>query len=427
MSSGKTKFKLFIHCILIFKVVKYGGANGLKQIKGNGKSKAELHATLREAVQGRDKSSNNPVLGTDINHFKRTLDLFKCSPDYAEEIVNTVREPLVVLNKNLQIITANKAFYQTFNLLPEKLENHPFCELGTGELNVPKFKKLLQKVFKNGISFDNFELEYNIPHLGKRILLLNARKLYRQINATQTILLAIEDVTKQRNLEKQKDEFASIIMHELKTPVSTINGYLQLLQAHLSKHNDKRLLKYTDTMREQVRRLTSLINSLLDSSRIRAVGFDYHKEIFDINELISQTIKDVQKISETHKIVREGKIIKYVSGDKERIAQVLTNLLINAIRYSPNAHKVIIRTSLKDNKVIISVEDFGTGISKIDQKKVFERFFRPNGSSRETFYGVGLGLDISSQIVHHHKGKIWVESIEGKGTQFNFSLPVHRI
>lgn len=413
----------------------------MTQKRRNSNKKVELPATLKEAVQGRDEPSNSSILGIDINHFKHTLDLFKYSLDYAEAIVNTVREPLVILNKDLQVITANQAFYQTFELLPEKLENRPFYELGGGELNIPKFKKLLQKVLTKGTSFDNFEIEYLVPNIGKRILLLNARKFYRQINATQTILLAIEDVTKIRNYEKQKDEFASIIMHELKTPVSTISGYLQLLQGHLSKRNDTKLLGYTNTMEEQVKRLTSLINGLLNSSKIRAVGFDYHKGIFDINDLISQTINDVQKTSDTHTITQVGKVIRYVRGDKDRIAQVLINLLINAIRYSPNANKVVVRTALKEDKVIISVEDFGIGISKIYQKKVFERFFRLNdpnerssstneqssSTNKETFYGVGLGLDISSQIVHHHKGKIWVESTKGKGAQFNFSLPIHQV
>src|SRR5581483_8030719 len=108
-----------------------------------------------------------------------------------------------------------------------------------GGLNVPKFRNLLHRVLTKGNSFNDFEIEYNVPKKGKRILLLNARKFYRQINATQTILLAIEDVTKSRYYEKQKDEFASVIIHELKTPVSTISGYLQLLQAHLSKRDDK--------------------------------------------------------------------------------------------------------------------------------------------------------------------------------------------
>lgn len=390
------------------------------------RKKRELPATLKEAVQGRDDASNNSILGIDINHFKHTLDLFKYSLDYAEAIVNTVREPLVILNKDLQVITANNAFYQTFELLPEKLENRPFYELGGGELNIPKFKKLLQRVLTKGTSFENFEIEYHVPKIGKRVLMLNARKFYRQINDTQTILLAIEDVTKTRHYEKQKDEFASIIMHELKIPVSTINGYLQLLQAHLAKRDDKKLLGYTDNMKEQVQRLTNLINGLLNSSKIRAVGFDFHEGIFDISELITQTIQDVQKTSETHKIIQGNKAIRYVKGDKDRIAQVLINLLINAIRYSPNASKVLVKTSIKDNKVVVGVEDFGIGISKVNQKKVFQRFFRLNDSNKETFYGVGLGLDISSQIVRHHKGKIWVESIAGKGTQFNFSLPVYR-
>lgn len=388
--------------------------------------KRELPATLKEAVQGRDESSNNSVLGIDIDHFKRTLDLFKYSLDYAEAIVNTVREPLVILNKDLQVMTANRAFYQTFNILPEKLENRPFYELGDGELNIPKFRKLLQRVLKKGISFEDFEIEYHVPKKGKRILLLNARRFYRQINSTQTILLAIEDITKARNYNKQKDEFASIIMHELKTPVSTISGYLQLLQAHLSKRNDKKLLRFTDNIAEQVQRLTSLINGLLNSSKIRAVGFDYTEGIFDIDEVIKETIEDIQKTTKTHKISYEGKIVRYVRGDKKRIAQVLINLLINAIRYSPNADKVIVRTLVKDNKIIVTIKDFGVGISAVNKKKVFGRFFRLNGSNSETFYGVGLGFDISSQIVHHHKGKIWVESTLGKGSLFNFSLPIYQ-
>src|SRR3989344_8291058 len=147
--------------------------------------KEGLPATLKEAVQGRDESLNSSVLGIDINHFKHTLDLFKYSLDYAEAIVNTVREPLVILNKDLNVITANRAFYQTFNVLPEKLENQPFYKLGGGELNVPKFRKLLHDVLTKETSFDDYEIEYNIPKIGKRILLINARKFYRQINATQ--------------------------------------------------------------------------------------------------------------------------------------------------------------------------------------------------------------------------------------------------
>lgn len=403
-------------------------------MKNNKKSikRKELPATLKEAVQGRDESLNSIILGIDINHFKHTLDLFKYSLDYAEAIVNTVREPLVILNKELKVLTANRAFYQTFNLLPDKLENRPFYELGAGELNVPQFRKLLQRVLTKGTSFDNFEIDYHIPKIGKRILLLNARKFYRQINATETILLAIEDVTKIRQYEKQKDDFAAVIMHELKGPVSTIRGYQQLLQAHLSKRtsketlsSDNKLLGYAEHIGEQTVRLTSLINGLLNSSKIRAVGFDFHDEIFDINELITDTIQDIQKTTPTHMITKEGKVVSYVRGDKDRIAQVLINLLLNAIRYSPNATKIIVRTSLKMGKLVITVEDFGIGISKINQKKVFQRFFRINNANKETFYGVGLGLDISSQIVNHHKGSMWVDSIEGKGTKFNFSLPLY--
>lgn len=398
----------------------------MKQIRKIKYKNNESPATLKEAVQGRKTSPDTTIFGIDINHLKHNIDLLKYSLDYAEAIVNTVREPLVILNKDLQVITANKAFYQTFDLLPEKIENRPFYEMGGGELNIPKFKKLLSQVLTKGISFENFEIEYNLPKLGQRVLCLNARNFYRQINNTQTILLAIEDITQSKNSDKQKDEFAAIIMHELKGPVSTINGYLQLLEAHLSKRDDKKLLGYTQSMEVQVHRLTSLINGLLNSSQIRSVGFQYKDDIFEINELIRQTVKDVQQTSASHKIIYNGKAERLVKGDRERIGQVLTNLLINAIRYSPNATKVMVETSLANGKVIIGVKDFGIGISNTNQKKVFERFFRLNNASQETFHGVGLGLDISAQIIHHYKGKIWVNSTQGKGSQFNFSLPVYQ-
>lgn len=172
----------------------------MKQKKKNSNEKLELPATLKEAVQGRDESPSNSVLGIDINHFKHTLDLFKYSLDYAEAIVNTVREPLVILNKDLQVMTANRAFYKTFDLLPDKLENRPFYELGSGELNIPQFKKLLQRVLTKNTSFDDLELEYHVPKIGKRILLLNARKFYRRVNHTETILLAIARYNKVKEL-----------------------------------------------------------------------------------------------------------------------------------------------------------------------------------------------------------------------------------
>lgn len=398
----------------------------MNQTKKKIRRKSEVPATLKEAVQGRKEPSNSIVLGVDIKQFKHSIDLFKYSLDYAEAIVDTVREPLVILNKELKVITANRAFYRTFNLLPEKLENRPFYELGDGELDIPAFRKLLMKVLKHGTSFDDFEIDYRVPKKGRRTLLLNARKFYRQVNSTQTILLAIEDVTLQRQYEREKDEFASVIMHELKTPVTTISAYLQLLQGHLSKREDKKLIEYANVMSEQVLRLTSLINGLLNSSQIRAVGFQYKEGIFDIGELITQTISEVQAITKTHKISQKGAVARYVKGDRLRIGEVLINLLTNAIKYSPNSDKIVVSTALKGGKVIIGVEDFGIGISKINKKKVFKRFFKINKTNRDPYDGVGLGLDISSQIVHHHKGKMWIAEKDGNGSLFNFSLPTQR-
>lgn len=127
----------------------------------------------------------------------------------------------------------------------------------------------------------------------------------------------MEDVTEQRDLEKQKDEFAAVIAHELKGPVATISGFSQLIESHFKRTGDERLLRYTDTISEQVHRLTNLINGLLNAGRIRAVGFEYHKKQTDINELLDKTIEELSHTSLTHKLLKQGNTNMKIPIDPE--------------------------------------------------------------------------------------------------------------
>lgn len=175
------------------------------------------HATVKEAVQKRINTSDHSSIipGIDVNELKRSLDLLKYALDYSEAIVESVRLPLIVLNKKLQVLTANRSFYETFKLTPMETENQLIYKLNGLAWNIPKLKVLLETILPANTHFDNYEVEIDLPHIGQRTLVLNARRTYRQVNNTEAILLSFEDITDRKHVEKQKDDFIGIVSHEL--------------------------------------------------------------------------------------------------------------------------------------------------------------------------------------------------------------------
>ncbi|MDQ6762470.1 MAG: ATP-binding protein [Bacteroidota bacterium] len=222
--------------------------------------------------------------------------------------------------------------------------------------------------------------------------------------------------------QEKKDEFIGIASHELKTPLTSIKGYLQVLDDIEERQPNK---KYIQKTLGSVNRLQDLIFDLLDVSKIQSGQLHLNFTDFDIDPLIDETIATFQVIAPDHKITRRGKnISSIVSADKQRIEQVLINLLSNAVKYSPNAKEVFVYTEKTNRDFIIKVRDFGIGIAKGEQSRVFDRFYRAKDNSI-LISGFGLGLYICKDIMKKHKGKIWVES-DGTGTVFNISLPVPR-
>ncbi len=230
------------------------------------------------------------------------------------------------------------------------------------------------------------------------------------------------DTTQQMEFEKKKDEFISIASHELKTPVTSVKLFIQHLakKARIEKEED--YLKYLLKIDGQINNMTDLINDLLDISRIEAGKLQFYQEYFILDDLISETVEALQ--SEKNQIQVEGETKQKIYADKQRVAQVLINLLTNAIKYSPHSKKIYVKASKIDGKVTVSVQDFGIGISKKNQQKIFDRFYREDGNRERTYPGLGIGLYIASEIVKRHNGTIGVESVKGKGSTFFFTLPI---
>jgi len=220
-----------------------------------------------------------------------------------------------------------------------------------------------------------------------------------------------------------RDEFISLASHELKTPITSLKIYAQSLGNQFAKRNDIFMQEYFMKMDQQIDRLTLLVNDLLNVSKIQHGKLEFDWKPVDLNSVVKDTIDMLQTTSAKHKILVKGEIKKAVYADPYRIYQVLTNLLTNATKYSPEADKVIIHLAAKEDYVKVTIQDFGIGISSSEQKKIFRQFYRINDPNERKFSGLGMGLYISYEIIKRHGGKMSVKSIKGKGSRFSFTLP----
>jgi PAS domain S-box-containing protein len=236
---------------------------------------------------------------------------------------------------------------------------------------------------------------------------------------------SVTDITGMKQLEQRKDDFIKMASHELKTPVTTIKGYIQLMMRMVGDKENPFFSDSLLTMDKQVSKLSKLIADLLDATKMETGQLKVNPEVFSINKVIEEILKDVRTLSLTHAIVFDQHTDALVYADKDRISQVINNLLNNAIKYSPRASRVNIETRTENNEVIVSVRDFGIGIAPENHEKIFERFYRVSDNKENTFPGFGIGLFIVKEIITLHKGKVWVESEQDKGATFSFSLPVY--
>jgi PAS domain S-box-containing protein len=301
--------------------------------------------------------------------------------------------------------------------------------MGTGWLKsiVEEDREIASRKFLNDLTSKSLhEVEFRINHSdgSTHWCVANGRPQYRMDGSFSGYIGACVDITEQKNLQQQKDDFIGIASHELKTPVTSIKAYTQVLERMLLRKGYSQEAEMIKRMDVQLNRLTSLIGDLLDVTKINSGRLQFNDCEFDFNTLVRELVEDLQRTTEKHKLIENLTPTGLVFGDKERIGQVITNLIANAIKYSPQSDKIIVRTSMKNNEVNLCVQDFGIGISKDKLNRVFEQFYRVSGDMQHTFPGLGLGLYISSEIIKREGGKIWVTSVEGEGSTFCFALPL---
>jgi len=382
---------------------------------------------------------------------------------YTNAIVETVREPLMVLDVDLRVISANRSFYRTFEVAPAETVGQFIYDLGNRQWNIPRLRELLEDILPKNTTFDDYEVEHDFATIGRKTMLLNARRIYQEVNKTQMILLAIEDITERKQAEEKLRQYhehleelveartaelrrvneqleqqiterikmeerlliserlatlgqvSASISHELRNPLGVIDSSVYYLKTRL-EGADEKVLQHLERIKSAVGSATAIIQSLLNLTRTK----EPQLESLDLVAIASDAIV-TSKVPATINVIRNfPKQDVLVNADPELLHMAFKNIVDNAVEAMGStgtltvaAHKTI------DGQVEISFADTGPGIAPENLDKVFQPLFSTKAK------GIGFGLSITKMVVDKHGGAIEAKSELGKGATLIIRLPPH--
>ena len=375
-------------------------------------------------IKGTDNLDFLTAVSIDITEGKKMEARLIESENRFRNLSNSIPSIIWMADNTGNCTYLNKQWYHFTGQTPE-------IALGDGWLNAvhPADREITTGAFFDAKPKETpFVLEFRLKdeHGNYRWFLNSGLPNYNEEGHFEGYIGSCTDITDNKKLSQQKDEFMSVVSHELKTPVTSLKAFTQLLEMKFSTAGDDASSAVMRRMDMQITKLNTLISDLLDITRMDEGKLAFKKEVFSFTGLVNETVEELQRISASHTIVTEIFSNGLLTGDRERTGQVLTNFITNAIKYSPGANKIIVRVTMDNDSVVCAVKDFGIGIDKNKQSRIFNRFYRVEGEKFDTFPGLGLGLFISAEIVRKQSGKIWFESEPAKGSTFYFSLPVNK-
>ena len=383
----------------------------------------------------------NSMNEENISNNKWTMQQLHEAQNYAENIVSTIREPLLVLDSNLRIISANPSFYRVFSTTSDETQGKLIYEVGNGEWNIPALRDLLENILPKNTSFENYEVDHEFTNLGRRIMLLNARRIHDEGSQTQKILLAIDDVTERKQAEekinilnaslvqrateleaanKELESFSYSVSHDLRAPLRSIDGFSQAVIEDYSGKLDPDGLEYLERIRASSQDMTQLIDDILDLSRITRT--EIHLSKVNLSKLAQEVTIELKRLyPDRHVdfIITSG-LEAY--GDSHLLKLVFDNLLDNAFKFTGKRAlgKVEFGAIQYNGEQAYFVRDNGAGFDMAHVDNLFKPFQRLH--SKEEFPGTGIGLASVLNIVRRLGGKVWAEGQEDKGATFYFTL-----
>jgi PAS domain S-box-containing protein len=363
--------------------------------------------------------------------------------ELAENIFNTVREPLIALDQDLRVIKVSRSFYNFFKVKPEETEGQHIYDLGNKQWNIPKLQELLETILPQKASFDNYEVEHDFATIGRRTMLLNARQIQRTSKTNERIiLLAIEDITERKEIEaglektqkdlmvanKELEAFSYSVAHDLRAPLRHVSGYVGLLTMHFKSELSEKGLHYLDSIVDSANQMGKLIDNLLQFSKTGRV--DMRRSYSDMNGIVQEATELLRQDNPDRTIEWNLTKLPSVYCDSAMLQLVWLNLLSNAVKFTRTREKALIEIGAKveTKEVIFFVRDNGVGFDKQYAQKLFGVFQRLHPT--EEFEGTGIGLANVRRIIVRHGGRTWAEAETdnlpaGKagGATFYFSIP----
>ncbi len=366
--------------------------------------------------------------------------------DYAESIVNTVREPFLVLNRDLKVVSASRSFYQIFKVVPRETEGKFIYNLGNRQWNIPKLRQLLEKILPKHAIFDNFEVEHKFPKIGKRIMLLNARRIPPPPAQPERILLAIEDITEQKKAEavvaeksrlevelkqqkktnKMRSDFISIASHQLRTPLTGAQWVVERFMKKEEKLSEKGK-GYLKDIHTSFQRLSNLVDLLLNVSRIEGGEVSISPKALELVEFVDDYLDECSPLCDKKDLTvvfqKHPKTLNVVT-DISALHTIVQAVVSNALEYTSKGGRVEVSLRKKERTFLLIISDNGIGIPKKEQPIIFDKFTRGTNAKLMKTDGIGFGLYFAKSTVDLLQGKIWFESEENKGSTFYIELPL---
>jgi PAS domain S-box-containing protein len=359
---------------------------------------------------------------------------------FIEKLISSSPDLIMVVDKDLRFITINKKAETVLGkVFKGPIIGEKITDISSSIIGILSYQDILDAFKGNIIIRDKVKATLG----GEGYYEHNYVPLFNEDDEVYAVMVISHDITENiRQMEElrklsesdiQKNNFIAMASHELKTPITSIKGYVQLLLNAFEKEKVEEkplppLLVRSSliSVDKQITRLTRLISELLDLTKIETGTLELKKEKFSLNQLAIETVEDILYTNTKHEINLFHDFQSYVFADKDRIGQVMINFLTNAIKYSPGNNKIDVSIHQSMEQVAFSVQDYGIGIDKGEQEKIFERFYRAKGKEEQTYPGFGIGLFIAKEFVEKHGGQVWVESEKGKGSVFTFTLPIFK-
>jgi PAS domain S-box-containing protein len=355
--------------------------------------------------------------------------------EFSESIINTVREPLIALDQDLRVVSVSRSFYEVFKVNPKETVGQLIYDLGNKQWDIPKLRELLETILPQKTTFDNYEVEHDFSTIGRRIMLLNARQIQRVLGKERIILLAIDDITETKKLErgvvqardaaeaanKELEAFSYSVSHDLRAPLRSIDGFSKIIMEEYSNKLDAEGKRLLNIIRSNTQKMGELITDLLSLSHVTRDEMKFSR--VDMTTLANSIYCEVAPtdVQKQYSFIIESLPEAYC--DPALMRQVWRNLISNAIKFTApkDARRIDIGGCSKDGTNEYFIKDSGVGFDPRYTHKLFGVFQRLH--KVEEFEGTGVGLAIVQRIVHRHGGHVWAEGVVGQGATFLFSLP----